>query len=638
MKRLGELLVERDAIQQADVDRALYIQRTAGGKLGALLLRTGAISEDVLLETLSHQLGATYLRDDGELPENLDVYRCMAGSKIKLEWFLDHATVVWQNNGKLCCIAKDIRDSALVETFNYFYPDENVEYHLAANHQIDRLLDAVRKERAMEDLFSGDDAKALREMAEEAPVIELVNNLLSQAVDLNASDIHIEPAEEHFTVRMRVDGVLHPRLSQPIDRFPAVASRIKLISEIDIAERRLPQDGRISERISGKDMEIRVSTVPCAFGESIVLRLLAQNRGEEYALASLGMEPDHLATFQGWMGASNGIVLVTGPTGCGKSTTLAGALEYIDDGVRKIITVEDPVEYQMPSITQIQVHAEIGYTFAKALRHILRHDPDVIMIGEIRDLETAEIAMRSALTGHIVLSTVHTNDAVSSFTRLIDMGVEPFQVAATLQGVQAQRLVRRLCPHCAEPDGPPALATRTAGRRASRTARRPMGPRGGLRGLPGHRLPRPHGHLRTDPGDRRTPGPDRLRRAVERPPPLRAPGAGPPHPARRRPDQGLPRQDHRRRGPAPGHEPRRGHVTGMGTRDGTVGATPSGCLCRTSHDRGGRHGRGQAPPLRGHAPGSGVADAGGDKPRPYEVTRRDPGWPTRAGTGPAPTG
>ncbi len=459
MKRLGELLVERNAIQQADVDRALYIQRTAGGKLGALLLRTGAISEDVLLETLSHQLGATYLRDDDELPENLDVYRCMADSEIKLEWFLDHATVVWQNNGHLCCIAKDIHDSALVETFNYFYPGESITYHLAANHQIDRLLDAVRKERAMEELFSGDDAKALREMAEEAPVIELVNNLLSQAVDLNASDIHIEPAEEHFTVRMRVDGVLHARLSQPIDRFPAVASRIKLISEIDIAERRLPQDGRISERISGKDMEIRVSTVPCAFGESIVLRLLAQDRGEEYALASLGMEPDHLAMFQGWMSASNGIVLVTGPTGCGKSTTLAGALEYIDDGIRKIITVEDPVEYQMPSITQIQVHAEIGYTFAKALRHILRHDPDVIMIGEIRDLETAEIAMRSALTGHIVLSTVHTNDAVSSFTRLIDMGVEPFQVAATLQGVQAQRLVRRLCQHCAEPDDPPALAT-----------------------------------------------------------------------------------------------------------------------------------------------------------------------------------
>ena len=293
-------------------------------------------------------------------------------------------------------------------------------------------------------------------MAEEAPVIELVNNLLSTAVDIGASDIHVEPAEEQFAVRMRVDGVLHTRLSQPIDRFPAVASRIKLVAGIDIAQRRLPQDGRIGERISGRDMDIRVSTVPCTFGESIVLRLLDQERGDQ-ALDKLGMEPDHLALFRGWLRASNGIVLVTGPTGSGKSTTLAAALEDIDDGIKKIITVEDPVEYQMPSITQIQVHAEIGYTFATALRHILRQDPDVIMIGEIRDLETAEIAIRSALTGHLVFSTVHTNDAVSSFTRLIDMGVERFLVASPTNGVQAQRLVRRVCQHCAEPTEQPAL-------------------------------------------------------------------------------------------------------------------------------------------------------------------------------------
>jgi len=459
MKRLGELLVERGAIQQADLDRALYIQKTAGGRLGALLLRTGAISEDVLLATLSDQLGATYLRDGDELPDDLDVYRYMAESPIKLDWFLDHGTIIWEDAGKIGCIAKDIRDTALVETFNYFYPGEAIAYYLAANHQIDRLLDSIRKERAMEDLFSGDDAKALREMAEEAPVIELVNNLLSQAVDLDASDIHVQPAEEQFAVRMRVDGVLHTRVVQPIERFPAVASRIKLISGIDIAERRLPQDGSINERISGKDMDIRVSTVPSVYGESIVLRLLFQERGEEQALGNLGMERDHLHMFKGWMRASNGIILVTGPTGCGKSTTLSASLEEIDDGIKKIITVEDPVEYHMPSITQIQVHAEIGYTFARALRHILRHDPDVIMIGEIRDLETAQIAIRSALTGHIVLSTLHTNDAVSSFTRLIDMGVEPFQVAATVVGVQAQRLVRRLCTNCAEPTDQPTLTT-----------------------------------------------------------------------------------------------------------------------------------------------------------------------------------
>ena len=457
MKRLGELLVDRGAIQPSDLDKALYIQRTAGGKLGALLVRTGAISEDVLLSTLSDQLGAVYLRDTNELPEQLDVYRFMSESPIKLDWFLDHATLLWEQAGSLCCIARDIRDHALEATFNYFYRGVEITYFLAPNHQIDRMLDGVRKERAIEDLFSGDDAKALREMAEEAPVIELVNNLLSTAVDLGASDIHVEPAEEQFAVRMRVDGVLHTRLTQPIDRFPAVASRIKLVAGIDIAQRRLPQDGSIAERISGKDMDIRVSTVPCTFGESIVLRLLDQDRGDQ-ALESLGMESDHLDMFRGWLRASNGIVLATGPTGSGKSTTLAAALEDIDDGIKKIITVEDPVEYQMPSITQIQVHAEIGYTFARALRHILRQDPDVIMIGEIRDLETAEIAIRSALTGHVVLSTLHTNDAVSSFTRLIDMGVERFLVASPTSGVQAQRLVRRVCEHCAEPADQPALA------------------------------------------------------------------------------------------------------------------------------------------------------------------------------------
>ena len=456
-RRLGELLVERKAVQPDDLARALQIQRSVGGRLGALLVRTGALSEDVLLRTLAEQQGAVYLRDAADLPDNLTVYRFLAESPIKLDWFLDHSAVLWDRDGELCCIARDIQEHALLETLGYFYPGRAVTFYLAANHQIDRLLDFVRKERAIESLFSADNAKQLREMAEEAPVIELVSNLLSQAVDLEASDIHVEPAEESFGVRMRVDGVLHSRLTQPIDRFPAVASRIKLMSGIDIAERRLPQDGRITDRISGKEMDIRVSTVPCAFGESVVLRLLAKER-DDLTLANLGMEPDHLAMFRGWLRANNGIVLVTGPTGSGKSTTLAGALEEIDDGVQKIITVEDPVEYQMPSITQIQTHAEIGYTFARALRAILRQDPDVIMIGEIRDLETAEIAIRSALTGHVVLSTVHTNDAVSSFTRLVDMGVEPFLVAAPTRGVQAQRLVRRACVHCATPIAPPALA------------------------------------------------------------------------------------------------------------------------------------------------------------------------------------
>ena len=458
-RRLGELLVARNDIQPADLERARQIQKSVGGRLGALLVRTGAISEDLLLQRLAEQQDAIYLRNAEDLPDSLEVYQFISKSPIKLEWFLDAEVLMWRRDGELCCIARDILDHALLETLNYFYPGRAVSFRLAAGHQIDRLLDFVRKERAIESLYSGDSARHLREMAEEAPIIELVNNLLSQAVDLGASDIHVEPNEEQFTVRMRVDGVLHTRLTQPVERFPAVASRIKLVSGVDIAERRLPQDGRITTRISGTEMDIRVSTVPCAFGESIVLRMLAKER-DELALENVGMEADHLAMFRSWVHASSGIVLVTGPTGSGKSTTLSAALHEADDGIKKIITVEDPVEYQMPNITQIQTHADIGYTFARALRAILRQDPDVIMIGEIRDLETAEIAIRSALTGHIVLSTVHTNDAISSFTRLVDMGVEPFLVAAPVRGVQAQRLVRKVCTHCAEPVEPPAPVLR----------------------------------------------------------------------------------------------------------------------------------------------------------------------------------
>ena len=462
-RRLADLLVGRNDVRQADIDKALRIQRSIGGRLGPLLVRTGAISEDLLLQRLAELQGAVYLRDAEDLPNSLDVYRFLSESPIKREWFLDNAVLMWRREGRLFCIARDPLDHTVLAALSYFYPDEPVAFCLAANHQIDRLLEFVRKERAIENLYSAYGARQLWELAEEAPIIEFVNNLLSQAVDLDASDIHVEPSEERFAVRMRVDGVLHTKLTQPAERFPAVASRIKLMSGLDIAERRLPQDGRIAARISGREMDIRVSTVPCEFGESVVLRMLAKTR-EDLALANLGMEADHLALFRGWFGASNGMVLVTGPTGSGKSTTLAAALAEIDDGVKKLIAVEDPVEHQMPNVTQIQTHAEIGYTFARALRAILRQDPDVIMIGEIRDLETAEIAIRSAMTGHLVLSTVHTNDALSSFARLVDMGVEPFLAAASVRGVQAQRLVRKACERCSTRIDPPAPVRERLGR------------------------------------------------------------------------------------------------------------------------------------------------------------------------------
>jgi general secretion pathway protein E len=258
---------------------------------------------------------------------------------------------------------------------------------------------------------------------------------------------------------MRIDGVLHLWQSQPMGRFAAVASRIKLISGLDIAERRLPQDGRTTMRVAGTEMDVRVSAIPSVHGESIVMRLLPKQRGD-LSLELLGMEPDHLQMFERWLRWPNGMVLVTGPTGSGKSTTLYGALASVSDQQRKIVTVEDPVELRLPHIVQIQTQAEIGYTFARALRSILRHDPDIIMVGEIRDRETAEIAIQAALTGHLVLATLHTNDALSAVTRLVDMGVEPFLVAASLRAVMAQRLVRRLCDACAraapESEWPPS--------------------------------------------------------------------------------------------------------------------------------------------------------------------------------------
>ena len=456
-RQLADLLIGRGDVQQTDIDRVTQIRRSVGGRLSSLLVRTGAISEDLLLDRQAELAGAVHLRDNDDLPDSADVYRFLVESPIKFGWFLDNAVLMWRRNQQLHCLARDHSEHRILATITYFYPEEPVRFCVAARHHIDRLLDSVKKEQAIEELYSSTgNAKQLWEMAEEAPIIEFVNHLLSQAVDLNASDVHVEPTEDQFAVRMRVDGVLHTKLTQPAERFPAVASRIKLISGLDIAERRLPQDGRISTRVSGRDMDVRVSTVPCEFGESVVMRLLASER-EHLDLEHLGMEADHLALFRSWFRTSNGMLLVSGPTGSGKSTTLAASMTEIDDGVKKLISVEDPVEHQMPNVTQIQTHAEIGYTFARALRAILRQDPDVIMIGEIRDFETAEIAIRSAMTGHLVLSTVHTNDALSSFLRLIDMGVEPFLVAASMRGVQAQRLVRKVCEHCSVRVPTPAL-------------------------------------------------------------------------------------------------------------------------------------------------------------------------------------
>ena len=456
---IGTLLLQRGLITQQELDKALSFQRQFKGRLGSVLVRMGALSEDALLPILSEQLGLTLLAANQLPAHSSEIIGAMQLSGLSPEWFVNQQLVVWEGpDGVIHCASRNPIDSYLQETLAIAIPDHPRAWHFVKTQDLERLIKLiqVRPEAGYED-----EVAHLRELAEEAPIIELVGNILAQAIDESASDIHIEPEENAFEVRYRIDGVMQGRLTQPRERFDAVASRIKLLSGMDIAERRLPQDGRITMRAGGADMDIRVSALPAVHGESIVMRLLPKERSN-LNLEWLGMEADHLAQFARWAQEPHGIVLVTGPTGSGKSTTLYAALAAANDRSKKIITVEDPVEYKLAGVTQIQTHSEIGYDFARALRAILRQDPDVIMIGEIRDLETAEIAVQSALTGHLVLSTLHTNDALSAFNRLLDMGVEPFLVASSVRAVQAQRLVRRLCEHCARPEEPPRAITELA--------------------------------------------------------------------------------------------------------------------------------------------------------------------------------
>ncbi|MGA0132781.1 MAG: GspE/PulE family protein [Opitutales bacterium] len=297
---------------------------------------------------------------------------------------------------------------------------------------------------------------------DDAPIIRYVNSLIVDAIRRKASDIHLEPLEKRFRVRFRVDGVLQEMKGPPKRLQPSVISRLKLMADVSLAEKRIPQDGRIQARTGGRDIDLRVSVLPTVYGESIVMRIL-DKEGLRLGLPELGFFADDQAKFQTLIGGSDGVFLVTGPTGSGKSTTLYSALNYINKPDRKIITVEDPVEYQMAGINQVQVKRDVGMTFAAALRAMLRQAPNVVMIGEIRDLETAEIAINAALTGHMVFSTLHTNDSVSAVTRLVDIGVKPFLVSAALRGALAQRLVRRVCQNCAQPHAPTAKELMSVG-------------------------------------------------------------------------------------------------------------------------------------------------------------------------------
>jgi general secretion pathway protein E len=446
---IGQLLVDQGLVRPADLERALAYPRRPGERLGQVLVRLGALSEDNLYAALQAQTGL-----DTVAAADLVPARCEAALQ-RLRWsperLQDLQLLVWTDAEDLLNAAAE--DPLQLERREAVEAEAGgpVRWHFVRARELELALARLRRDGAAQQL----EAAHWRELAEDGPVIAFVNDLFAQAIDARASDIHIEPGEARCTVRLRVDGVLHTRSDFAAERYPAIASRIKLVAGLDIAERRLPQDGRVTVRAAGTQMDLRVSVIPATHGESIVMRLLPKER-QDLSLDRLGLEPDHLAQLRAWLQRPSGLVLVTGPTGSGKSTTLYSALAAVDDRSRKILTVEDPVEHRLPGVVQVQVQADIGYTFARALRAFLRHDPDIIMVGEIRDRETAEIAVQSALTGHLVLATLHTNDALASFTRLIDMGIEPYLVAASVQAVMAQRLVRRLCPDCALPDEPPA--------------------------------------------------------------------------------------------------------------------------------------------------------------------------------------
>lgn len=441
-----------NAVVPADtLSNARLLQREQFTPLPALLVRMGALSEEVLYQQMSVYSGMPLLTDDELHAAQAAFNPTLTQWGLLPTWCQSNGLILWQTEGDnvTYCASKEAVSANVQEVLRLKMPaGSQLAHALVRPSSFDAFYAAL--ERREPKMAMTGDVMHLRELAEEGPIIELVNTMLSQAVTRRASDIHVEPGEYEFAVRLRVDGVMQELSHMPLDKFDATVCRIKILSQLDIAERRLPQDGRMTARVNSEVFDVRVSVLPGAMGESVVMRLLRQDR-KPYHLADLGMMPDHAELFNRWIKMPNGIVLVTGPTGSGKTTTLYTALDIGNDGLNKIITVEDPVEYRLKDITQIQVNADIGFTFAAALRSILRHDPDVVLIGEIRDQETAAIAVQSALTGHLVFSTLHTNSAAGAVTRLIDMGIEPFLLGSSLKGVMAQRLVRCLCEHCAEP-------------------------------------------------------------------------------------------------------------------------------------------------------------------------------------------
>ncbi len=458
---LGDLLVSQGKLSARDLDRAINARDETGAVLEQALVSLGLVTETDVAQAQAQLLGVSYVPAEEFPALPIDV------EGLQPEFLRNHLVYPLRLEDQNLSVAMAQPGDAFVLKALRLATGLTIHPCAANPADIEKALSSPDESLAGEgnegfDLDVGDFVEHLRDLASEAPVIRLVNQIIARVIDMRASDIHLEPFDDGLHVRYRVDGAIRTEQIVPSQQSAAVSSRVKLMAHLDIAERRLPQDGRIKTRVKGRELDLRVSTVPTVHGESLVMRVLDRT-SVRYSLESMGFAPDTLRDFNQLLARPHGILLVTGPTGSGKTTTLYAALSKIDADAYKIITVEEPVEYQLEGINQIQVHTQIDLTFARALRSILRQDPDIIMIGEMRDTETAQIAVQSALTGHLVLSTLHTNTAAGAVIRLKDMGVEPYLITSSVNGVLSQRLVRRLCSHCKQPYIPDATVLRDSG-------------------------------------------------------------------------------------------------------------------------------------------------------------------------------
>lgn len=448
-KRLGDILVEARVITPEQLASALQVQKTSGLRLGEVLVGLGYATEIDVAKTLAGQLSYLFLSDHQLQPDPSAVALIPENLARKKQ-----VLPISAKDGRLQLAMVDPLDVFTIDEVT-FLTGRTVEPVVVTPRAMERALSqldhlkALQRQQPAQTVGTAIDFTRAAQ-GEEAPVVRLVNDIINRAIEERASDIHLEALDGKFRIRFRVDGVLREVMQPPIGVHPAVVSRIKVMASLDISERRIPQDGRVEIRDKDKHVDLRISTLPTIFGEKVVIRILDKSRAIT-DLAQIGFAPDTLAHYLSAITRPYGMVLVTGPTGSGKTTTLMATLAYLNSPEKNIITIEDPVEYQLPGVNHVQINPKAGLDFANGLRSILRQDPNIIMVGEIRDGETADIAVRSALTGHLVFSTLHTNDAAGALTRLIDMGVEPFLIASSVQAIVAQRLARALCPRCKEP-------------------------------------------------------------------------------------------------------------------------------------------------------------------------------------------